>query len=98
MTDDDIPITRYGHHATYGCHLISSLVDLELSRTHTLSIRPQQKGEPAINLDTTPGKSGQEKAEPLQAQQMKTGKLARPAGIEPATPAFGVLPARHNPL
>jgi hypothetical protein len=25
-------------------------------------------------------------------------RMARPAGIEPATPAFGVLAARHVPL
>jgi len=35
-----------------------------------------------------------EEGKPLKALRL----LVRPAGIEPATPAFGVLPARHSPL
>ena len=33
-----------------------------------------------------------------EIQRLESGYLARPAGIEPATPAFGVLPAHQSPL
>ncbi|WP_186130811.1 PAAR domain-containing protein [Burkholderia gladioli] len=26
LTDAGVPIARHGHHATYGCHLLSSLI------------------------------------------------------------------------